>query len=69
MFHRCSIVVVVLSIAVTTARAEPDEAALGKAQGYPRGNATTMFADAFKIGSFSGSDQIVAHRMVAHGDE
>ncbi|HPA17774.1 MAG TPA: serine hydrolase [Verrucomicrobiae bacterium] len=44
--------------------AEPDEAALGKAMGYPRGTATTMFTELFKVGSFSAADKILPSRVV-----
>ena len=36
-----------------TILAEPDEVELGKADGYPRGTAATMFAERFKVGSFT----------------
>jgi len=45
--------------------AEPDEMALGKAQGYPRGTAATMYAEPFKVGSFSATDKILPTRTVA----
>ena len=50
------------ALAVAPALAEPDEDALGKAQGYPRGTPATMFADSFKVGSFSAADQILPMR-------
>jgi CubicO group peptidase (beta-lactamase class C family) len=55
------------ALAVAPALAEPDEDALGKAQGYPRGTPATMFADAFKVGSFSAADQILPMRSSARG--
>jgi CubicO group peptidase (beta-lactamase class C family) len=51
------------------ALAEPDEDALGKAEGYPRGEAATMYAERFKVGSFSAADQITPSRSVARGGE
>jgi CubicO group peptidase (beta-lactamase class C family) len=51
------------------AAAEPDEAALGKAQGYPLGTAETMYTDPFKVGSFSATDKIRKSRFVTHGDK
>ncbi|HEX4132228.1 MAG TPA: serine hydrolase [Pirellulales bacterium] len=48
-------------------RAEPDEAKLGKAEGYPRGTAATMYAERFRVGSFSAADQILPSRSVARG--
>jgi len=47
--------------------AEPDELVLGKAEGYPRGERGTMFAERFKVGSFSASDQILPTREVSRG--
>jgi CubicO group peptidase (beta-lactamase class C family) len=50
------------------ALAEPDEAVLGKADGYPRGTAATMYAERFKVGSFSAADQITPSHPVARGE-
>ena len=51
------------------AHAEPDEKALGKAESYPRGaSIVTMYADPFKVGSFSATDKILPTRMVAQSD-
>jgi len=45
--------------------AAPDEDALGKADGYPPGTAATMFAERFKVGSFTATDKILPTRRVA----
>lgn len=45
--------------------AEPDEEALGKAKGYPRGTAAMMYAEPFKVGSFSAADKMLPSRLVA----
>lgn len=51
------------------APAEPDEALLGKAKGYPLGSATSMYFDPFKIGSFSAVSDILKTRPIARGDD
>src|SRR4051812_12473899 len=48
--------------------AEPDETELGKAQGYPVGTPATMYAERFKVGSFSATDKILPTRVVPRGD-
>lgn len=50
-----------------SAVAEPDEVALGKAEGYPRGTAASMYAERFKVGSFTGTEQILPTHPVARG--
>jgi len=49
--------------------AEPDEDALGQAEGYPRGTIATMYAERFKVGSFSAAHEITPSRKVARGSE
>jgi CubicO group peptidase (beta-lactamase class C family) len=49
---------------VGAVRAEPDEGELGKAEGYARGTAATMFAERFKVGSFTATDKILPTREV-----
>lgn len=58
-----------LFVACICARAEPDEDALGKAMGYPRGTAAAMYAERFKVGSFSATDKILPTRFIEHGDK
>ncbi len=54
---------------VHLARAEPDDKALGKAEGYPPGaSIATMYADPYKVGSFSATDKILPTRKVARSD-
>jgi CubicO group peptidase (beta-lactamase class C family) len=60
---------IVAFLASSRASAEPDEAALGQAQGYPIGNSTTMFAERLKVGSFSAMEKILPSRVVAHGSD
>lgn len=52
-------------MAASAALAEPDEAALGKAEGYPRGVAATMYGERFKVGSFTATEKILPTRRVA----
>lgn len=56
-------------LACHLAFAEPDEDALGKAEGYPRGAITTMYAERFKVGSFSAAHELTPSRKVARGTE
>lgn len=44
-------------------QAEPDELRLGKAQGYPVGDARSWFRDTFRIGSWSAMDQVQGLRV------
>lgn len=57
-----------LFVVCVPAFSEPDEAALGKEQGYPRGAAAMMYAERFKVGSFSATDKILPTRFVEHGE-
>ena len=47
-----------LVLAALGTRAEPDEALLGKAQGYPVGNATTWGNNPYRVGSWSALDRV-----------
>jgi CubicO group peptidase (beta-lactamase class C family) len=47
-----------LVLAALGAGAEPDEALLGKAQGYPVGNATTWGNNPYRVGSWSALDRV-----------
>lgn len=47
-----------LVLAVFMVQAEPDEALLGKAQGYPVGNATTWGNNPYRVGSWSALDRV-----------
>lgn len=47
------------------ALAAPDEDALGKAAGYPRGSPQEAFAERHKVGSFSAMDEIFPSKPVA----
>jgi CubicO group peptidase (beta-lactamase class C family) len=49
------------------ALAAPDEDALGEANSYPRGDQLSMFADRFKVGSFSAAYKINRSREVERG--
>ena len=59
--------VLVCAVVVRIASAEPDEELLGKSRGYPMGDAATMYAEPFKVGSFSATDKILVTRKVARG--
>jgi CubicO group peptidase (beta-lactamase class C family) len=48
----------VLALALASAHAEPDEAALGKDRGYPVGTAATWYSDPYRVGSWSAMDQV-----------
>lgn len=52
----------------SVALAEPDEMELGKAQGFPVGTPATMYAERFKVGSFSATNKILPTRAVPRGD-
>ena len=47
-----------LLLAALAVRAEPDEALLGKAQGYPVGNAATWGNNPYRVGSWSALDRV-----------
>jgi CubicO group peptidase (beta-lactamase class C family) len=47
-----------LVLGVCAAGAEPDEALLGKAQGYPVGNAATWGNNPYRVGSWSAWDRV-----------
>jgi CubicO group peptidase (beta-lactamase class C family) len=51
--------------------AEPDEELLGKAQGYPLGNASTWYSNPYRVGSWSAMDKVpgVKIRVVARPAE
>ncbi|MFM7331180.1 MAG: serine hydrolase domain-containing protein, partial [Brachymonas sp.] len=49
--------------------AAPDEDALGKAAGYPRGSPHDITAENRKIGSFSALDEIMPSKPVARGTD
>ncbi|MBS0337195.1 MAG: serine hydrolase [Proteobacteria bacterium] len=55
--------------AAAPARAEPDEALLGKAQGYPLGNASTWYFNPNRVGAWSALDRVpgIRTRTVARG--
>jgi CubicO group peptidase (beta-lactamase class C family) len=59
-----------LALGALAAQAEPDEAALGKEQGYPVGTAANWFLDPYRVGSWSAMDQVrgVPTRVVARGE-
>lgn len=58
-----------LLLLARSAAAEPDDQLLGRDEGYPRGTPATMYAERFKVGSFSASDRIRASRIVPHGSQ
>jgi CubicO group peptidase (beta-lactamase class C family) len=54
---------------VLLARAEPDAALLGQAQGYPVGSPATWYSQPYRVGSWSAMDQVkgMPMRVVARG--
>ncbi len=60
-----------LALGAGAARAEPDEAALNKANGYPVGNASTWYTEAYRVGSWSALDKVpgLQTRIVARADQ
>lgn len=54
---------------VLLARAEPDAALLGQAQGYPVGSLATWYSQPYRVGSWSAMDQVkgLPMRVVARG--
>ena len=70
---RClQIALMVLAAWVSSSlHAEPDEELLGKAQGYPLGNASTWYSNPYRVGSWSAMDKVpgVKVRVVARPAE
>ena len=68
---RCKVVFLAFSLLLSggAVRGEPDEAALGKAEGYPCGTDATMMLDRFKVGSYSATDKIWPTRQVARSGD
>lgn len=64
-WHRAPIVGVLLALSAGAAQAAPDEEALGRERGYPRGTAQEVTTERHKVGSFSALDQILPSRPVA----
>ena len=60
-----------LAAASLTARAEPDEERLGKAQNYPLGTAATWYNNPYRVGAWSALDKVpgVRTRAVARGPQ
>ncbi len=56
-----------LALLVLPLHAEPDEELLGKARGYPRGDAASWYSNPYRVGSWSALDQVpgVQTRLVA----
>jgi CubicO group peptidase (beta-lactamase class C family) len=57
----------VLLVASPHSIAAPDEDALGKQSGYPRGGPNTLWQERFRIGSFCGIDRILHCNTVNKG--
>lgn len=53
-----TLTIAVALLAASGARAEPDEAALGKERGFPVGTAATWYSDPYRVGSWSAMDQV-----------
>ena len=70
--HCLQIALMVLAAwASASLHAEPDEELLGKAQGYPLGNASTWYSNPYRVGSWSAMDKVpgVRVRVVARPAE
>jgi len=63
--RRALIVCSLLALSAGAAHAAPDEEALGRARGYPRGTPQEATAERHKVGSFSALDEIMPSRPVA----
>ncbi len=57
-FLHSALVLLTIACASTVVRAEPDEDLLGKAQGYPVGNASTWYGNPYRVGSWSALDKV-----------
>ncbi|MDO9435583.1 serine hydrolase [Hydrogenophaga sp.] len=53
-----AVLVTALVLATFAVKAEPDEALLGKGQGYPLGNSTTWGNNPYRVGSWSALDRV-----------
>jgi CubicO group peptidase (beta-lactamase class C family) len=71
MKHSTFPLLLALALAAGASRAEPDEATLNKANGYPIGNAGTWYTEAYRVGSWSALDKVpgVQTRVVARGEQ
>ncbi|WP_411882914.1 serine hydrolase domain-containing protein [Polaromonas sp. YR568] len=60
-----------LALAAGAARAEPDEAALNQAKGYPIGSTATWYTEPYRVGSWSALDKVpgIQTRIVARAPE
>ena len=52
------LVVLLCAALAIAARAEPDPAVLGQAQGYPLGTVETLFQQQHRVGAWSALDQV-----------
>lgn len=57
-----------MGVSGLNAYAAPDEDKLGKGAGYPTGNSDTMYQQRYRVGSFSGTDQIYPFVVTRRGD-
>src|SRR5688572_9525936 len=65
---RASAILLCAGFLCAHAQAEPDAVALGQAQGYPLGTATTFAREPYRVGSWSALDRvpgIVVRRVAA----
>lgn len=71
MKHGTLPLLLALALAAGASRAEPDEAALNKAKGYPTGSASTWYTDAYRVGSWSALDKVpgIQTRVVARAGQ
>lgn len=65
-----ALLLALLLCSASAVRAEPDEEALGKAQGYPAGGPPTWYSTLYRVGSWSAMDKIgTPVRTVARGPD
>jgi CubicO group peptidase (beta-lactamase class C family) len=71
MKHAALFSLALLAVLAAPARAEPDEERLGKAQGYPLGNAATWYNNPNRVGAWSALDKVpgVRTRAVARAPQ
>lgn len=65
MKHTTFSLLLALALAAGASHAEPDEAALNKANGYPVGSLSTWYSDPYRVGSWSALDKVPGMKIRA----
>ena len=65
MKHTTFPLLLALALAAGASHAEPDEAALNKANGYPVGSLSTWYSDPYRVGSWSALDKVPGMKVRA----